>query len=215
MKTVAKRYNAQEVVAVACAIFREAGNKVVREDHPTSRDRLDLHYENKGSLTVTAEDHTQAETIIAYVQQRTTMDALTGAKVAPFVREVVALVDKDTVSERDFGRIVWLPKLYADMTARDDVKQELAHFTITSKFVGSIKDKITINFTPLSVSYNRDYGCWRHLGHDGNGNLIGFLNKNKMSGAITGRVKKQETSRYNGNAKVTYLNYVQGVKNGS
>lgn len=215
MKHVAKRYDTKEVIAVSQAIFREAGNQIVREGLVSSRDRLDTHFNESAKIAVLDEDRELADTILTYVQQRTTMDALTGAKVAPFVREVVALVEKDTISERDFGRIVWLPKLYTDMLGKDDVKQELAHYTTTSKFVGKIKDKLTVNFTPMSYSYNRDYGCWRHLGHDGNGNLIGFLSKQKMSGAITGRVKKQETSRYNGNAKVTYLNYVQGVKNGS
>jgi hypothetical protein len=215
MKVTAKRYDRRDVIAVAWAIFREAGNKIVREGEVSSRDRLDQHFNGSAKIAVTNEDFEQADTVLSYVQQRTTMNALTGAKVAAFVVDVIAITEKDTISERDFGRIVWLPKLYTDMVGKDDVKQELAHFTVSSKFVGKIKDKLSINFTPISVSYNRDYGCWRHLGHDGNGNLIGFLNKNQMSGAITGRVKKQENSRYNGNAKVTYLNYVQGVKNGS
>ena len=46
----------------------------------------------------------------------------------------------------------------------------------------------------------------------GHGNLIGFLSKAQHSGPIKGNIKKHSTSSYHSNAKVTYLNYVQGVK---
>lgn len=206
-----QKFNTQDVIAVTCAIFREAENKVSRDGKQSGKQRLELHY-NREPVTVTDADREKAETVLQYVQQRTTMDALTGAKVSAFVREVLDLAVNDTISERNFGRIVWLPKLYADMVARDEVKQELAHYTVTSKYVGKIKDKLEINFTPLTVKYSRDYNCYRHLGHDEHGNLIGFLNKQQLSGRIRGRVKKQSTSSYHGNARVTYLNYVQGVK---
>lgn len=207
-------HNTREVVAVSCAIFRELGNKVDRESHNSSRVRLEKHFNNRSLTAVTEEDRAAAETVIAYVQQKTTINALTGAKVAGFVTDVVALVETETVSERKLGRIVWLPKIYADMIAQDDAKQELAHYTVTSRFVGKIKDRVEFNFTPLTVNYHREYNCFRHLGHDGNGNLIGFLNKNRIAGPIKGRVKKQEVSRYH-NAKVTYLSYVQENTNGS
>ena len=54
-----------------------------------------------------------------------------------------------------------------------------------------------------------EYNCFRHFGHDGKGNLIGFLNKKELSGIIVGKVKKQEVSNFNNNGKVTYLNYVK------
>lgn len=215
MKHVAKRYDTKEVIAVSQAIFREAGNQIVREGLVSSRDKLDNHFNGSATVVVTDEDRALADTILTYVQQRTTMNALTGARVAEFVTDVITLTEKDTVSERDFGRIVWLPKLYTDMLVKDDAKIELAHYTVTSRFVGKIKDKLEIDFTPLTVMYHREYNCFRHLGHDGHGNLIGFLNKKRIAGPIKGRVKKQEVSRYHGNAKVTYLSYVQENTNGS
>ncbi len=211
MKNIAKHHNTTEVVAVACAIFREAGNTVKREGEESSKARLEQHFKGQ-EVSVTDADREMADTVVSYVQQRATIDALTGAKVSVFVQDVVELANTKDINERQFGRIVWLPKLYVDMTARDDVKQELAHYTITSKYVGKIKDKLTINFTPLTVNYSRDYNCYRHLGHDGHGNLIGFLSKAQHSGPIKGHIKKHSTSTYHGNAKVTYLNYVQGVK---
>jgi hypothetical protein len=210
MKT-SKHYSTAEVVAVACAIFREVGNKVERTGEQSSRVRLERHYKDQ-QVAVTDADREMAETVMTYVQQKTTINALTGAKVGVFVQDVVALVDSKDIKERDFGRIVWLPKLYTDMVARDEAKQDLAHYTITSRYVGKIKDKLEVNFTPLTVNYSRDYNCYRHLGHDGSGNLIGFLSKAQHSGLIKGNIKKHSTSSYHSNAKVTYLNYVQEVK---
>jgi len=207
-----KRHNTREVVAVTCAIFREANNSIVRAGTKSSSTRLIQHYAGAEQVTVTPADTEMADTVITYVQQRTTMDALTGAKVALFVKNVMSLLEEDTVGDRNFGTIVWLPKLYSDMVARDETRMELAHFAVTSKYVGKIKDKVEINFAPLTVNYHREYNCFRHLGHDGNGNLIGFLHKTQLSGTIRGRVKKQEVSRYHSNARVTYLNYVQEVK---
>jgi hypothetical protein len=212
MKNPTKYHSTQDVVAVACAIYREAGNKIVREGDDVSRDRLDMHFAKEKTVTVTDADRDMAETVMSYVQQQTTINALTGAKVSAFVAEVVAIADAPEISERNFGRIVWLPKLYADMVAKDDVKQDLAHYTVTSKYVGKIKDKMEIDFTPLTVKYSRDYNCYRHLGHDGHGNLIGFLSKAQHTGRIKGNIKRHATSTYHGNAKITYLNYVQGVK---
>jgi hypothetical protein len=211
MKSTAKHHNTTEVVAVACAIFREAGNTVKRDGTESSRIRLEQHFADQ-LVTVTEADRAMADTVISYVQQRATIDALTGARVGVFVQDVVALVDDKDISERNFGRIVWLPKLYNDMVAKDEVKQDLAHYTITSRYVGKIKDKLEVNFTPLTVNYSRDYNCYRHLGHDGRGNLIGFLSKAQHSGLIKGNIKKHSTSSYHNNAKVTYLNYVQEVK---
>ena len=205
-----KRFNTKEVITVACAVFRESNNKVVREGITSSKDRIMAHFNTTVPIAVTESDVEMANTMLLYLQQKTVLNALIGAKISPFVEDVVRITENPTISERDFGRIVWLPKLYADMIARDEVKQDLAHYTINSIYVGKIKDKIKINFIPLAVSYVRDYNCFRHLGHDGNGNLIGFLNKEKISGSIRGRVKKHEVSTYHGGARITYLNYVQG-----
>jgi hypothetical protein len=211
MKITAKNYSTRDVVAVACAIFREAGNTVKRDGTDSSRIRLEQHFADQ-PVAVTDVDREMAETVVTYVQQKSTLNALTGAKVSAFVQDLIELAGAENINSRQFGRIVWLPKLYTDMVAKDEAKQDLAHYIITSRYVGKIKDKLEIDFTPLTVNYSRDYNCYRHLGHDGHGNLIGFLSKAQHSGPIKGNIKKHSTSSYHSNAKVTYLNYVQGVK---
>jgi hypothetical protein len=212
------KFETLEVLAVAQAIFRLEGNRINRGDFDfvakkqqvSSKERIVAHFNNTTAIEITDADRELATGISAYIQQRVIMDTLTGKEVSGFITDINTIVSKEHVHQFDLGRVVWAPKLYADMVQQSNNQEDIAQYAISSVYVGRVKEKIELDFTVISAKFNREYNCFRHLGHDGAGNLIGFLNKKSIgTGRIRGRVKSQSVSRYNNNGKVTYLNYVQ------
>jgi len=212
------KFETTEVLAVAQAIFRLEGNRINRGDFDfvakvqqvSSKERIVAHFNNTKLIEVTDADRETAKAMPAYIQQRVIMDTLMQKEIGGFIADINTIVSRDHVHQFDLGRVVWAPKLYADMVRQSANQEDIAQYAITSTYVGHIKEKIELDFTVISAKFNREYNCFRHLGHDGKGNLIGFLNKKSIgSGRIQGRVKSQSISRYNSNGRVTYLNYVK------
>jgi len=212
------KFDTTEVLTVAQAIFRLEGNRINRSDfdfvakvqHVSSKERIVAHFNNTKLIEVTDADREVAKSIASYIQQRIIMDTLMQKEISDFITDINTIVGREYVHQFDLGRVVWAPKLYADMVQQSANQEDIAQYAISSAYVGRVKEKIELDFTVISVKYNREYECFRHLGHDGAGNLIGFLNKKSISnGRIQGRVKSQSISKYNNNGRVTYLNYVK------
>lgn len=212
-----KAFDLKEVVAVTCALYRINNNKVVKDNEqklPTSKDLLTDHFTNNKLTIVTEADREYASLCIAQLQHRIIMNQLTGRNTNDFIDNITQLVVEpaDKITQRKFGLAVWIPAVVAGMQAEEQQKLDIAHLSFSSKFQGKCGDKITVNFHPIRVKYVHEYSCFRHFGHDGNGNLIGFLSKKELSGKIKGNVKAHEVSKYNNSGKVTYLNYVKVVE---
>lgn len=210
-----QKIETRKVLAGAVAVFRLNGNKIVRfeQNKPGNKELVLEWLEGKGSIEVTEQDYEQADTIKSYLEQKVLMAGLVGSKINPFTAQIVELIAKAEVPLFSVGQLVWTPKLHEDGTKQDSVKETVNHFLFTSKYIGQEKDRVEINFHLLDCKYNNVYNCYRHVGHDGNGNLIGFLNKESIPDGvrIKARIKKCETSKYNGGAKTTFLNYVKVV----
>jgi len=207
-----KQHNILDVFAVACAIYRTNGNQVVRDNDkniPTSKMLLVNHFTNTQLVAIADEDRAQAELCMSQLKYRVLMNQLTDRKQSDFVTEVCDLSAKTALSANKFGVAVWVPKVVAGMHAEEQQRLDIARVAATSQYQGRIGEKISLEFHPIRVKFVHEYGCFRHFGHDGKGNLIGFLNKKEISGTIAGKVKKQEISKFNNNGKVTYLNYVK------
>lgn len=215
------KFDTAEVLAVSQAIFRLEGNRINRGDFdPTTnkhgisnKSQLVAHFDNSVPVEVTVADREIAQIIPAYIQQKIIMDTLTGKDTGDFVADINTIVGREHVHQFDLGRAVWAPKLYADMIKASDEREGIAQYAMTSVYVGQVKEKLELDFYPIYTKFSREYNCFRHLGHDGAGNLIGFLNKNKIENncRIQGRVKSHSVSRYNNNGKVTYINYVREI----
>lgn len=206
-----------EVLTVAQAAFRINGNKVIGTNQypPTGVPNKTLilsHFNNSHPIDIIDEDRVLGKEIRDHICQQMTISKLTNAAVAEFVATVSDTVAKDSVKLSEIGFVAWAPMIYVNMLENDRATINFAHYAGTSKHVGKIKSKIEINFTPITVRYNREYKCFRHTGHDDYGNLIGFLNKDKLQGNITGRVKSHARSAHLSNSSITYINYVKVVK---
>lgn len=205
-----------EVLAVAQAAFRINSNKVVGLADPPKgmvpncklmRD----HFDQIRAIEVTDEDRATANEMRGHIAQRLMLNKLSDWYASEFVEVVGELVAKSTVTRRELSSVAWAPRIYADMVTRDQATVALAHYTGSSKFSGKLKEKIQVNFTPITVKYSRDYYCFRHLGHDEYGNLIGFMHKERLSGRIAGRVKRHVKSDNLNRASITYINNVKAV----
>lgn len=211
------KFDRQEVIAVACALYRINGNTVVRDNNkklPTSKQLLIDHFVNNKLIEVTETDRESATQCFSQIQHRVLMNHLTDRKTTEFLDVISELVigPVETFSVKKFAYAVWIPSVVAGMQAEEQQKLDLAHFAITSKFQGKLGEKLVVDFTPIRVKYAHSYSCWRYFGHDGNGNLIGFLSKKELKGKIQGKIKSHQVSKYHNGGRVTYLNYVKGVE---
>lgn len=202
-----------EALAAAVVAFRTNNNTVVKftDGKPGNREIVLEHLAGKSTLAITEEDRALALDIASYLAQKVTVASLVGSNIPDFTKKVADLIEKETIKGTDIGMLVWAPKLHADSIKRDDTKETIDRFVFTSTYIGKEKDKVEITFHLLNVRYNQAYNCYRHVGHDGNGNLVGFLNKNSIADGsrIRARVKSCEMSRFYNNAKTTYLNFVK------
>lgn len=208
-------YTRQDVVAVACALYRINGNQIIKDgakDQIPSKLLMAEHFAGKVIVDVTDADREYADVCVAQLQHRQLMNQLTDRQQSDFIDDITAMTHRDTIPSNKFGIAVWIPKVVAGMQAEEQQKLDISHLAFTSKFQGKVGEKLTVEFHPIRVKFVHEYGCYRHFGHDGNGNLIGFLNKKSLTGKVCGKIKSQETSKYNNNGKVTYLNYVKEVE---
>lgn len=214
------KLNTLLVVSAAIAAYRgnngQVINKIKENDtRITNRTLVDAALAGRIEvLEITDEDRANAQTLVDEMQQRNTLALLTGKKVSSFMTSFLEAIKDETTNTRNIGVIVWGPKLHEDSKKSDDTQNELALLSYGSKYIGKIGDKIELDFVTIVERYTTEYNCWRYTGHDTNGNLVGFLSKNKLTSAtirIKGRVKSQSTSRF-AKGNTTYLNYVKEIK---
>jgi hypothetical protein len=207
------QYDTLDVFAVVCAIYRANGNQIVKDNDkniPTNKKLVLDHFADLHIVDVTDVDREQAVLCLSQLKNRVLINQLTDRKQNDFINGVCELATKNKIGANKFGIAVWIPKVIAGMKAEEQQQLDVAHIAFTSYYQGRIGEKITLEFHPIRVKFMHEYNCFRHFGHDGNGNLIGFLNKKELSGIINGKVKKHDISKFNNNGKVTYLNYVKG-----
>lgn len=209
-----QKFNQQDVFEVACAIYRINGGKVNKDFDKTIKSSKQLlvdHFTDIAKLEVTDADCTLAEECCSQLKNRALVNQLTNRTQSDFIDSVLELAQANVISLKKFGIAVWVPQVVAGIQAEDQQKVDVGHLAYTSQYQGQLGSKLAVNFEPIRVKFVREYSCFRHLGHDGNGNLIGFLHKKELSGKITGKVKAHQSSKFI-SGKVTYLNYVKESK---
>jgi hypothetical protein len=213
MKT---RVDSVRALAAAIAVYRASGNRVEKfSDNKLGNKEqvLDL-LDGTSALSITDRDLADAGDLRNYLSQKITLAELTGTRINDFFRDVAKLANADQVAYFSIGQLVWAPKLADDARKQEEIKEDINQYYFTSKYIGREKDRVELTFTSIEVRYLSVYNCYRHVGHDNQGNLITFLNKDNISGTvrIKARVKGCDTNRYYNNAKTTNLNFVKVVK---
>lgn len=163
-------------------------------------------------LSVTEQDRADAETAIQALQQDMTMSMLKGRKVSDFVSNFISAIGQDEASERDCGLFAFLPNMYGQLKARQQKEETVVGLAYSSKAIGNVGDRVTVNLTVISARYLSSYNCWSVFGHDQNGNCVSFLTGKQdcsVSGTYAGKIKRVGNDTYHNGAMVTQLNFVK------
>jgi hypothetical protein len=218
---VKTKFTVKTIDAIVAAIlaYRVNGNAVLRFDNEHKKvDNKTLIGEFfESTITIPEDEFTalkeEAELIKLQLEQRLTLNAITGARTSEFLQNVIDTISKDSVDSRNFGIVAWVPKLHNDILSTDDARSQLVRFGASSRFIGQPGNKVTLTFTSITVKYLKDYNSFVHQGHDEHGNLIKFFNKNLIEGTktISARIKANSIDERIGAARVTALNYVKVI----
>jgi hypothetical protein len=220
-----QRYQTRDAVAAAIYAFDTNGS-VIKEntfrkdaDSPTGLCEV---FTNKSIISQCMANpeplqdihYTRADDVITYIQQAVVMQTLTKGSVNDFVSKMHDVLNQPEITARDFAYIAWAPKLAVDYENSQRVKNTMSLYESTSRFVGNVGNKITVNFTLINSRHHQDHNSYAVVGHDDNGNIIMYWanreDKVIRSGKLTGKVKAHQTGA-NRN-KRTILNYVKIVK---
>jgi hypothetical protein len=154
----------------------------------------------------------QAQTVIAEIQQNITLKILRGQQISDFTQKILELiVDPAKKINRDWNVIAYVPQVHQDLVKQARVIQE----TAGSEFQGRIGATLELTARVLSCRYVASYGFYTTLLIDDAGNVYNFSPKNSQDEGkvlkIRGKVKAHKPDTYNNNTPTTYLNYVKIV----
>lgn len=220
-----QRYQTRDAVAAAIYAF-DTNGAVIKEntfqndaDSPTGLREV---FTNKSIISQCVANpeplqdthYTRADDVITYIQQAVVMQTLTKGSVNDFVSKMHDILTKPEVTARDFAYVAWAPKLVVDYENTQRVKSAMSLYESTSRFVGALGNKVTVNFTLINSRHYRDHDTYMVTGHDDNGNIITYwanrAEKVVKSGKIVGKVKAHQFGP--SRSKLTMLNYVKIVK---
>jgi hypothetical protein len=210
-----QRVDTLEAIAVALAVYRQQGNRVVKFDNNTLGNK-ELIVSHFAGDTVIAELDLEAADLDKQVIEHQVMMASISTKVIPeFTMVVYEAIKANQVSSKNFGVIAWVPKLADDLRKRHEIKDHVYRLGLCSRYIGREHDKITLTYTEIDTRYLSHYNTFVHTGHDEHDNLVHFYCKTKIptGSIIHAKVKSHAKGRHAlQDANVTYLNYVKEEK---
>ena len=216
-----KKVNTLEALAVAEYAMIVNNNQIIRVNDSVRKPNLQYLFEHfgidvhAGSVPVTDSLLTVAEDIKKYFEYYQVMATLKSVRVSKFQTKIVELISRPTVSSKDFGLLIWAPKVYADVLRRDSAKQLLLSKAHSSRHLGQEGEKITVDFTLVEQRYVRAWLVYSALGYDAHGNIIRFMSKHKdrcATGRYSARVKDHWHDHFLNGAQITILNHVRPAK---
>jgi hypothetical protein len=212
-----KSFPTLQVLATAVAAYEYTNKRIVRakitDGPPPNRELITSYTSGNGAPFVVNDIHCkQADGLVTYLQQTVIMQSLKGTPDR-FLAQIAELVSQQEVEVKDFGILAWAPKVVDDYQKKDHVREVSARYEMSSRYVGRIGEKVTIDFTLIEKRYIKSMDCYVVYGYDAGDNLIMYWAKNLDKvcevGKISGRIKTHNEDEYRGNARVTVMNYVK------
>lgn len=219
-----------DVVAAACVAFHANGDKIEKYDASAVPERIYVDYtapavaavvSNKTRAvtvleagTLTQADRDEAAEVIQHIQGQVTMGLLSGKKISDFVKELAKALEEESVPSFKVGLLVYAPNVYHTAKAKEAIMEQTTELLYTSKPLGPVDAKVTVNFTLIEKRFIHTLGCYSAYGKDDAGNLVSFLTKHEHlceSGKRVGKVKKAAADDWHNGAVVTSLNYVKAA----
>jgi hypothetical protein len=205
-----------ELVAVAVAVYRHNNNQVIKDDPSRNNRDLARAYLDKQmppGIAVTDADRQHAKIIRDYFEQKVVWAQLSNMKLPAFFRSVADVIQQPMQDPRSLAQLVWAPKLHSDHVQQDLIDAAICEMATNSDYIGEPRHSVVLKLHIFQCGYNQNYHCYHYFGHDGQGNLVRFLNKNLLAdhSQVRARVKALDVSAKYRNARVTVLNYVKTV----
>lgn len=220
-----KLVDTREALAVSIYAFRLNSNMVLKDLHKFGQDNTfpnksylikyfssDPIYPEILDFTITEDLLIEADKIKQELEYSAVMATLKQGKQNPFVRDCVDIVSHEKIRTKDFGILVWIPKIVLDSDRKNTAMLASARLEYSSKYIGKTNDRIQLHFNLIEKRYIGSINCWSAYGHTDDGNLVKFLTKYEdlcTTGMIKGRIKSTDTDSYRNNAQVTSLNHVK------
>ena len=218
--TVAIEFPTRDVVAVACAIYRNQGfvkrNDILRgavEEKPKIPNSSILynHFLNGEKVEVIDEDITLAEIIIDYLRglsfkafERTITD---------FETNVLMFVIVETVGKDKLGIAASLPNVYQRKLDADAWTLREAQLAETSEFVGALNKRGEFVLTVEHVREIPSTQSFLYTCSEDSKNVVKFFNPGMIANVgaeinLTAFVKSHAVSKYS-NGKETMINRIK------
>lgn len=219
-RTVERSFSTLEALAAAVAAFQTAGNRVVRYNESDvwsngfgCKEVVDSWLTDGSILSVTEAHREQAQEIQSWLSQKMTLSVLSNQQLSGFFVDVCSLLQNENINQRKLGMLVWAPKLYNDMNARDNQVMDIRLTCQNSKCIGQIGKPITLTVQVMDTYYMRDFMKWRTVCADNQGNLVQFYHSEKLEGTVNikARVKSHAANNRFYNVPMTQLNYAKKI----
>jgi inhibitor of KinA sporulation pathway (predicted exonuclease) len=219
---------AENVLAMACAIFRTKGYtsvSSVTSSDPDSDERWnskehlsyqmvpDLTKDYKVLIKVTQEDVDTASAIIQYYRRLTF--GVIADNLNDYMQRVFASTQKPEVYFKDFGVLASVPNVYFKEMEKKRIVTESKN--AKQEHIGVIGEPILLNIRYINTRYIQKLNCYAHDAVTDDGHLVNFLNKSALgktgeTQTIRARVKAHGVN-YTTKSIETQLNYVKPIDN--
>jgi hypothetical protein len=213
-----KTFPTLEALSAAVCAFETAGERIIRYGEGSvwsnswgNKEAVQDLLQGGTMMTITAEHRAKAEEIQTWLVQKMTMDLLKGSQLSGFFTDVCQILRQESVALNKIGLLVWAPKLYKDLTARDERTDDIRTSCGSSKFIGQLGKSIQVQIKIMDRHYLRDYNKWRYTATDTDGNLVQFYLSTEVGESlqVKGRVKRHSYNSHCSNLATTQLNYVK------
>lgn len=204
-----------DALSAAVVAYRANDQKILRhslEQGQVENKQRILDYLSSGTV-IENSIREQADAIRSTLNQRVMLNTLSGVSNSEFLLQVNQLLQQDTVTNRDFGILAWAPKLHSDIERAESDREQILRLGQTSTFLGQIGKRISLTLAVISSRYLTEFDSFVYMAHDGNGNLVKFWHKKKITSGstVTAKVKNHQCEERYSNSRVTMLNYVKVI----
>lgn len=213
-------YNTKEVLENCFAAYRinnethVSDTRRYSEDTPTlfsAKDLLlfNIHYKPDQlpkdfvPFTPTEEDKVNAKNAVAFVNRDTSLQQIAGT-LTDFMKNLVACINSEQVSQNEFGIVAVLPKIYFETKDKKEYKKKLKTEFTESKHIGLPGQVVTGLLTINEVKFVEKFGCHVINGNIEN-NLVSFFKNFEPGKAIP---EKGSTVNIKGKVKRHGENFV-------
>lgn len=219
---------AEEVLTMACAIFRTKGftsaSSFVSSDTDSdlrwnSKEHLcyqmvpDLDKTYKVLVSVTQEDVDNANAIVHYYRRLTF--GVIADNLNDYMQRVFSSTQKPEVFFKDFGILASVPSLYFKEMEKKRIITESK--SAKQEHLGEVGQSIELNIRYINTRFIQKLSCYAHDAITDSGHLVNFLNKSELGKSGTNqkiRAKvKNHGVNYTTKSIETQLNYVKVLDN--